>query len=101
MPKYDNLQVVAEILNLPHKTEMTLSGAGKNWGNPGRLRCLGTEDFFTIKNYFPREDLNPHKQIQSLPCYHYTTGEWNVYTLALMQNIVKCIAGRLPPASVL
>jgi hypothetical protein len=25
---------------------------------------------------FPREDLNPHKQIQSLPCYHYTTGEW-------------------------
>ena len=24
---------------------------------------------------FPREDLNPHKQIQSLLCYHYTTGE--------------------------
>ena len=24
---------------------------------------------------FPREDLNPHKQIQSLPCYHYTTGD--------------------------
>ena len=24
---------------------------------------------------FPREDSNPHKQIQSLLCYHYTTGE--------------------------
>ena len=27
------------------------------------------------KILFPREDSNPHKQIQSLPCYHYTTGE--------------------------
>ena len=24
---------------------------------------------------FPREDSNPHKQIQSLSCYHYTTGD--------------------------
>ncbi len=37
-----------------------------------------SEDFSldsSTKIRFPREDSNPHKQIQSLPCYHYTTGE--------------------------
>ena len=32
-----------------------------------------TESFLLV---FPREDLNPHKQFQRLPCYHYTTGDW-------------------------
>ena len=31
---------------------------------------------FMIWKLFPREDLNPHKQIQSLLCYPYTTGEY-------------------------
>ena len=31
-----------------------------------------------LSSVFPREDSNPHKQIQSLLCYHYTTGDRSV-----------------------
>ena len=35
---------------------------------------------------FPREDSNPHKQIQSLLCYHYTTGESPKYWVTLLNT---------------
>ena len=38
-------------------------------------------------SYFPRRDSNPHKQIQSLSCYHYTTGECLATELKLPKYI--------------
>ena len=39
------------------------------------VNLLFCKRLLAVNNFFPREDLNPHKQSQSLPCYPYTTGE--------------------------
>ena len=50
-------------------------------GNYAGLSCSPARLAFCLivakqkNNMLPREDLNPHKQIQRLLCYPYTTGE--------------------------